>query len=349
MESMETLRFKKPERRKLMMKHLSKWGLPLLFLVVGLVLGGAASKFHSAYAASDTPILKQGSYSYNLDDYNIFLFMNSSDIIEVFIDMVVFRSEAESRGIKVTDADIDKFIQENMVAPDGSNRYNQYLELFDKATIRRQIELQIISDKLEKAIREQVIKENNIKVTEDEARDYFLKNISDIHHPAMVEVSLLSTNTRDKCEKALKELEKGVDFNELSVKMSDIKELVSQKGYLGVASYRDLEQINKTLAETAFNLSEGEYSAIIRGEQNFHIVFVHKKVAEYAPTFENIKSELMDMILETKLKNPMSAAYNKILSSGYDSVNPMVQLLEPKNREAAKEDKVDDPSKPNNP
>ena len=315
-----------------MLRYLRTWGLPLLFLIAGLVAGGAFGRYLPAYASSDTVILKQGSNTYDLDDYALFLFMNSSDILQVFIDLSVFRTEAEARGIKVTDADIDKFVQDNMVSPDSTNRYQQYLELFDAETIRRQIMLQLISDKLEKQLREQVTKENNINVTEEIARKYFIEHVSEIHKPAMVEVSILSTNAREKCEEALKQLDKGADFNELSTKMSDIKEVAAQNGYLGVATYRDLESINKTLADEAFALSEGKYSQIIRGENNFHIVFVHKKVAEYTPTFEDIRNDLIKMMTEEKLKEPMARAYNDILERGYKIIEPKVKLLEPKNR-----------------
>jgi parvulin-like peptidyl-prolyl isomerase len=315
-----------------MLRYLKVWGLPLLLLVIGLVAGSMFGRYQSAYASAETVILKQGSSTYDLDDYSLFLFMNSSDILQIFVSMVVFSSEAETRGIKVTDAEIDKFIKDNMVNSDGENRYEQYLELFDSDTVRRQIALMLTSDKLEQQLRDQVTKENNINITEDIARKYFIEHVGDIHKPAMVEVSLLSTNTREKCEDALKQLDKGADFNELSAKMSDIQELVSQNGYLGVATYRDLESINKTLADTAFGTAEGKYSQIIRGEHNFHIVYVHKKIAEYTPTFEDVRNDLMTMLLEDQLKKPMARAYNDILERGYAVVEPQVKLLAPKNR-----------------
>ncbi|MCD6120009.1 peptidyl-prolyl cis-trans isomerase [bacterium] len=316
----------------MMLRNLSLWGLPILFLIAGLVVGNVAGKNADAFAASDTLILEQGGNTYDLDDYSLFLFMNSSDVIEIFIDMVVIRSEAESRGLKVTEAEVDEFIAGNMVSTDGRNRYDQYVELFDKDTIRRQIAMQILSEKLEKQLRDEIVREQNLNVTEKDAKDFFLEHIAEIHRPAMVDVSLLSTSDRAKCEEALRRLEGGADFNELSAEMSDIKELAQQGGHLGRASYRDLESINSTLADTAFGLSDEQYSDIIRGEHNFHIVFVHQKLPEYTPTFDEIKDDLREQIFEAKLKPLMANAYNRILAKGYESVEPKVRLLEPKNR-----------------
>lgn len=313
-----------------MIRRVSFFALLAVFLVVGFVLGNGFSRNQDAEAAFDTVILVQGGHEYTLEDYNLFLFIHSSDLFEKFVELVIVRSEAESRGLAVNDAEIDEFVAENMVDKNDRNRYEQYQEIFDGPAIRRQIAMQVLESKLVKHLRDKIARENSIDITEDDARNYFLENISDIHQPARVEISLLSAKDREKCEEALKRLENGADFNELSAEMTDIPELARQGGYYGVHTYRDLEEINVLLADSAFSLQEGQWSSIIRGENHFHIAYIHSKAEEFNPTFDEIKGELMERMFEARLLDPLAAAYNSIMERGFDSVEPKVKLLEPK-------------------
>ncbi|MEP0814429.1 MAG: peptidyl-prolyl cis-trans isomerase [bacterium] len=316
-----------------MMRNLSFWGVAAVFLAAGLVAGAFFGK-SGALAANNTVILSQGGHDYTLEDYSLFLFIQSSSMFEKFVEDVIVRAEAEKRNITVSDQEIEDFIKENMIDADGRNRYVQYQEVFAQDVIRRQITMQILEEKLVKLLRENIIKEQKITVTEAEAKDYFLKNIDKFHKPERVEVSLLSTKSREKCEEAIKKLKDGADFNDLVAEMGEIPELKQQGGYLGVMSFRDLDSINSVLADTAFNKTkEGGYSEIIRGENHFHIVFVHKKYPAQNPTFEDVKNDLMAQMLEAKLAKPMSAAYNAIIERGFETVSPKVKLLEPKKPE----------------
>ena len=327
-----------------MIRGLKFWAIPVLFLVVGLVVGTTIGKHSDAAAASNTVILDQGGHEYVLDDYTLYLFIHSSNMFEKFVEQTIVRSEAESRNLKASPEEVQKFISENMVDSDGRNRYELYKEIYDPKTIDKQIAMQVLEDKLITDMKTKIETEQKISVTEQEAKNYFLSNIDKIHKPERVEISLISCATLDKANDALKKLKAGADFNQLASDMGDIPELAKQGGYLGVMSYSDLVGINQTLADTAFKLQEGQYSDVIRGENHFHIVFLHKKYPAYTPTFDEIKSDLMEQMLESKLDGPMTAAYNKILERGYDSVAPKVKLLEPK-----KPDESQVPSTTNNP
>ena len=327
---MESLKPRFSLRRKKMHKGVYFWTMAVLFLLIGLIAGNTIGKRGGAFAASNTSVLTQGGYDYALDDYSLFLFIQSSSMFEKFVEQVITRAEAETRGIKVTDPEIDKFVAANMVDKDGRNRYEQYKELFDEKTIRKQIMMQIMEDKLVEQLRENIVKEQKLEVTEKEAKDYYLANLNKIHKPERVEVSLFSAKTLEKAQEALKQFKAGSDFNEYTAENGDIPELAEQGGYLGVVAKGDLEKIFKTLGDTAFALNEGQYSDVIRGEHHFHIIFVHRKIPAFAPTFDEIKQDLLSQMLEAKLAKPMSAAYNKILERGFDTVSPKVKLLEPK-------------------
>ncbi len=335
---MNESRFKKPDRRSIMKRVLTYFGIPIMFFIIGIVVGNVAGKLPFAFAAPNTVILSQGSHDYTLDDYTFFIFIRSDKVFAPFVELLIRRSEAESRGLQVTDAEIDKFIAENMKDEKGVDKYKAYSELFDPTVIKRYVRMLILEEKLEDTVRTDIIKEQGIKVTEADAKDYYLKNIDKIFKPALVELSIISTKKREECDAALKRLQAGEDFNDVASQVNENPDIRKMGGYLGPASYKELEQINSILAESAFNLKAGTYSAVIRGESAFHILFVHATAPEYSPSFEEIKSDLMTLMLEDKLNKPLSAAYGKIRERGAKTYNPKAQLFAIKNADDLKTD-----------
>lgn len=319
-----------------MKRVLTLFGLPILFLIIGIVVGSFVGKMPFAFAAANTVILSQGGHDYTLDDYTFFTFIRSDKVFAPFVELLIRRSEAESRGIQVSDAEIDKFIAENMKDESGVDKFKAYSELFDPGVIKRYVRMLILEEKLEDTVRADIIKEQSIKVTEADAKDFYLKNIDKIFKPAQVELSIISTKKREDCEAAMKRIQAGEDFNDVASQINDNADVKKMGGYLGPASYKELEQINAILAESAFNLKEKTYSSIIRGESAFHILYVHAKAPEYSPSFEDIKKDLMTLMLEDKLNRPLSVAYGKIRERGATTYNPKAMLFAIKNADDLK-------------
>ena len=135
---------------------------------------------------------------------------------------------------------------------DETDAFRQYISMEKKLAVGGQYFNQIVADSLEAATDEDVRRTFVAANTEVELRHLFFRD------PAAA-------------QEAYEMLESGAGFIGLANEVFDTADYDSLAGYLGYASYFDLDD---AVAEAAFGLSEGQYSKPVRSREGWHIVRV---------------------------------------------------------------------------
>ncbi|MEO0293079.1 MAG: peptidylprolyl isomerase [candidate division WOR-3 bacterium] len=149
-------------------------------------------------------------------------------------------------------------------------------------------------------------------VSELEARAYFEKHKEEFS--TVIEISHISSNSREKAEKILSELKSGKNFAELAKKYSTDGESSSNGGYLG--TFRMGELSNYPLFErAAFSLKKpGEISPVLETEFNYDIIKLHSRKeipVEYEKVANTIISKLRIEKIQTRIEK-LSDSLRKI-------------------------------------
>ena len=293
----------------------------LLVIAVGLtvvVLAGSAS----AQIGPGQKIFTASGEVFTMEDLNLFYIktLSGDGPVEFFKQVVVYE-EAKRLGLAASDQEIQDFIKSSMT----QKLYDAYREIAGDAALKRLIAYSIVSDKYDKYIRDKVMKEQNINVSEAEAQKYYLDNLRKIQKPERVEMAIISTADRAKADQALSRLKGGETFEKVAGEINDNDDLRTNSGYLGEVARG--EGLPKALEDVAFSLKAGTFSDIVRGE-NFNILYVLKKLEKYEPTFDQIKDQLMSDILESKLKAPLSKAYNDLWAREIPKISTAIKLFQ---------------------
>ncbi|GEM_PF-1904451 len=294
-------------------------------LVVGLFAGALlASVGGPARAALDKVIFEKGGEPFTLEDLALFYteeaggegFLN-------YIQLIIIYQEGKRLGLAPTKEERDKFIDENL----GRKVYQNYLEVFDQKRVDRLVDAFIISKRYDDYIKQKLQQDLGIEVTEEEMRQFYIQNKTKIDKPERVEVSIISVETEQEANQALAELKAGTPFEKVAVKYNKTPELKATAGYIGIVRRG---QLPKELEEAAFKQPEGTYTEKPIKINNYNIIFVHRHLPEYNPSFDEIKDQIRQILLEQKLRQPLAKHYNELMKKGIAEIMIKTPLFEPK-------------------
>ena len=139
-------------------------------------------------------------------------------VLQFLINAEWLRGEAADQDVEVTDAEITKsFNQQKQQQFPKPQDFQNFLKQsgMTMADLRLNVELNLLSDK----IRTKVTKGKE-KVTQAQVAAYFNKNRQQFSKPETREIGLVLTKTQANAQAALKALEGGDDFKQVSQKFS---------------------------------------------------------------------------------------------------------------------------------
>ncbi|MCY7767955.1 MULTISPECIES: peptidylprolyl isomerase [Bacillus] len=193
---------------------------------------------------------------------------------------------------KVTDKEIDNKLKE--YKSQLGDQYTALEEQYGKDYLKEQVKYELLTQKAAK---------DNIKVTDDEIKEYWegLKgNIRASH------IVVADKKTAEEVEKKLK---KGEKFEDLAKEYST-DSTASNGGQLGWIA-KDNAQLDSTFRKAAFGLKTNEVSEPVKTQFGYHII----KKTEERGKYEDMKKELKSEVLEQKLNdnNAVQEAVQKVM------------------------------------
>jgi EpsD family peptidyl-prolyl cis-trans isomerase len=223
-----------------------------LFIIFVLIVLLTAVSCKKEKGNGEKIIAKVGKTSLTVDDF-----------LQQVPAQILIQTSAENR----------KALLENWVANEILYKDALKKDLINKPEIQEKIE-QFKKQLLTRAYLQEILAEVQF-VSDLEARGYFENHKEE--YSSIVEVSHISSNSRQQAEEVLSKLKQGASFTTVAKEYSTDSETAQNGGYLG--SFRIGELAAYPLFEKAvFNLKKpGQISDIVETEFNYDIIKLHSR------------------------------------------------------------------------
>lgn len=171
------------------------------------------------------------------------------------------QATAELKKINVTDNDLRAFIETYMLMQ------NVYKKITEKVTVPDQDLAKFYEERKNDFVQEEKVRARHILV-----------------------------ETKQQADKILSEIKAGKDFAELAKEHSTCPS--SQQG--GDLSYFGRGEMDETFEKAAFALQVGQVSGVVQTRFGFHIIKVEERSPMKQLTFDEVKGEILEMLLEER-------------------------------------------------
>ena len=218
------------------------------------------------------------------DIYNI-----KREALEALIEEKIMLIRAEKLGLKVTDEELKKRVEE--IKKDYSNE--NFAQVFGGEKVDYKIWSEELRKRLllEKLVDQEV--NSKIAITDEEiAMAYYQANRNRYYSEETVHVAQIVVPTKEEADAILKRLQAGEDFNKVARELSTGPE-AAKGGDLGVFTRGVMPE---AFDRVVFSLPEGRASKVVKSPYGFHIFKVLKKEKgrwiEFSDVKEKIKADL---------------------------------------------------------
>jgi peptidyl-prolyl cis-trans isomerase C len=236
------------------------------------------------------------------------------NIINQLIEKEILVSEAKKLGIVVSEAEINEQIKKVFGEYPNSDAFVTRMkeENVDPETWKKEIEYQIMLDKLVKAVAG-----NNITVTPEEVQKYYTDHQADYNSPTRVEALQIMVETREQAQTILDQIKGGTDFSTLAKTYSTSPD--SEKG--GDLGYFSQEEMPPFFA-VVFTMKPGDLSDVVESEYGFHIFKVIDRKEARLITIDEARPEIEEKIKRAKTEDNYGKWFESIRKTKKIEVNP---------------------------
>lgn len=261
------------------------------------------TQYQYAYKAQQKDFPKPGSTEYET---------LKSQTVSYLVQRLEFAKEAASRGIAVTDAEVDQKLTELKQQFYGGDEAKYQAELKTYGTTEQQvketIKAQLIAQKLYDAITK------DVTVSQKEIEDYYNANKDQFTTPESRHVAHILVKTKKEAMDIRKQLDNGADFAALAKKYSTDAASAKNGGDLG--TYPRSQWV-KPFGDALWTLKTGEISQPVQSQFGWHIIkavgdIIPAKVQQLVELQDSIKQQLLQQAKDTKMQswvNDIQAKY----------------------------------------
>jgi parvulin-like peptidyl-prolyl isomerase len=211
----------------------------------------------TSYDAQKRPFPKPGTAEYE---------QLKSQAIAFLLQRAEFAQEAEDRGIKITDDQVDKRIEKlkKQFYGGSDQRYNQTLKRagLNEEQGRLEVRAALINEELFKKVTE------DVKVSEKDIRSYYDTHKTQYQQPESRDVRHILVPKKALADQLYAQLKSGGNFAALAKKYSKDPGSASNGGKLTVSKGQTVPAFDKT----TFALKKGELSKPIKTQYGYHII-----------------------------------------------------------------------------
>jgi peptidyl-prolyl cis-trans isomerase C len=161
----------------------------------------------------------------------------------------------------------------------------------------------------------------DIKVTDEEAKEYYDANKADFAEPTQWRVREIVVDTEGEANSILADLKNGADFVE-KVKEKSKSKSAWQKGDLGFKTDFDFPKMKEVVSA----LKVGDISSVFKGPEGYYIVKLEEKKGGEPQPFENIKEDIINGLTLLKQQKAILAHLDELRKKTDIQVN--TNLLE---------------------
>ncbi|MCK9859107.1 peptidylprolyl isomerase [Paenibacillus sp. ATY16] len=223
--------------------------------------------------------------------YDSLVEQGGKSTLDNMITQELIDQAAEDAKVTVTEADVDKEI-ENLKKSFGSeDEFNQTLAQYGMTvdSLRQDAEVQV---KIRKILEPQV------KVTDEDIKAYYDQNKASMSTPEQIRASHILVATKEEAEDILKQLKAGADFATLAKEKSTDTGTKDNGGDLNFFGKGSMEP---AFEDAAFKLKKGELSGIVQTSYGYHIIKKTDEKAAVTPTLEEKKEDIKYQLVTQKV------------------------------------------------
>jgi parvulin-like peptidyl-prolyl isomerase len=226
-----------------------------------------------------------------------------------------YAREADKLGVKVTDAQIQKKVDDVRKQYFGGDQKKFEAGLkrqaYTIAALREDARAQLVSEGIYKDIT------GDVKVSDAEAQKYYDQNIDRYRVADSREVRHILVKTKAEADKLHDELENGASFATLAKEKSLDPGSKDQGGKLTVSKGQTVEAFDKA----AFSLDTNQISAPVKTQYGYHIIQPLTDVKKGRVTaFTEVRSQIKSQLLQQKKSDAVSAWVAKVEKQYKDKV-----------------------------
>jgi len=216
-------------------------------------------------------------------------------VVQLLASFRWIEGEADEMGLKVSDKDIDKRIEEikKQQFPKKGD-FEKFLK--DSGYTQEDIEAQTRTELLTNKIRDKVTKGKD-KVTDQEIKSYYDKNKQRFAQPERRDLRVILTKTRRKGNQAREAIQRGESFAAVAKRFSIDQASKAQGGKLpGVAK----GQQEKALDTAVFEAKKGDLTGPVETQFGFYVFEVTKVTPASQQTLDQAKATIKQLLVSQK-------------------------------------------------
>lgn len=216
--------------------------------------------------------------------------MKDAILQELIGEQLAF-NEAAAKGIKITDAELDKEI-DMLRKKLGEEQYQKALK--DKGLTPESFRNRLREKMILTTFMESFVKTDDI--TDQELRDVYKNSSKPFLKPARVNMMIVEFQTEDAARAAVAEIEKTkADFDEYAKKLgAEKKASVTDYGWVAPDFF------SPSMASSIKILKEGQQGGPYKGQAGFYLVRVKERQNEGIAAFDEVKETIRATLLQQK-------------------------------------------------
>ena len=232
--------------------------------------------------------------------------------VQYLVQQEKYRQAADDMDIKIEDKEIDRRLEQVKKQYFGSSQkeYEKNLKAqgLTEEQVRREIENQLISEKIYEKVTE------DVKVTDDDIENYYEDHKKDYKVAASRDVRHILVSSKSLANRLHTQLENGGNFAKLAKRYSKDPGSKSTGGKLTVRKGETVPPFDKA----AFSLKKGELSQPIKTTYGWHIIEALSDVKPPSTTpLKDVKEQIRQQLLQER-RNKAISDWTKDLNKDFD-------------------------------
>lgn len=215
-------------------------------------------------------------------------------LLDNMINNLLIKQAAEDEGIKVTDDDVKKKIDELKAGFSTQEQFDQALSQagMDVKALETQIRDQLVTEQLIATLNK------DTKVSDKEIKEYYDKNKTQFAETAAVHAAHILFEKTDKAtaEKVLAEVKAGGDFGALAKKYSKDPASAANGVDLGWPTTPYVTEFQAA----ADKLKPGQISDLVETQFGWHIIKVIERREDRQKTLDEVKDQIKQIIVQQR-------------------------------------------------
>jgi len=223
--------------------------------------------------------------------YGALVKVGGTQTLDNLISETLLNQELSKKGLKVTQADIDK--EKEFIKKQYGDE-----QTFQSALMQSGMTEEDFNEQMETQAKLRKLLEPEVKVTDEDVKKYFEENKASFDTPEEVKASHILVATKEEAEDILKQLKNGADFAKLAKEKSTDPGSKDQGGDLG---YFPRGKMYQEFEDAAFKLKDGELSGVVKTDAGYHIIKKTGYKAAHAATLDEKKADIKEQLIFQQL------------------------------------------------